>query len=143
MISNSRGELVRKWPVSPKTVADRVNTFIMKVQSSVQEDKRASPAVPVKKDGKNDKSALSRSASAALAMPVPASSAIASASTGVCIPVPPAAPVPESSAPVCVLTLEQAKQAAAVHSKCRNKGCSECMGLWFLPQSLWRMPSLS
>ena len=78
---------------------------------------------------------LSQMASAALATPAPMVSA---PSCAVPVSRPEAQEAPERPVPVQQLTLEQAKLAAQSHSKCRFKGCSECMGQRFLPPYIAR-----
>ena len=78
---------------------------------------------------------LSQMASAALATPV---TMVSAPSCAVPVSRPEAQEAPERPVPVQQLTLEQAKLAAQPHSKRRVKGCSECMGQWFLPQYIVR-----
>ena len=41
------------------------------------------------------------------------------------------------------LTQVQAVEAAKAHSKCLFKGCSECMGKWFIPRKVSYMKALA
>ena len=145
-VREHRGEPLIRKPVNIKDLLTRINKFISQVQPHLPAAAVAAPAT----SSSSTATAASAAASVASLQKI-AEAALEAVPTLDSAPAPsvsePARPVifgaagmgPDASDPEW--TSDMAVAAAALHSKCRYKGCTQCMRGWFIPRKLVRSAS--
>ena len=131
-VRHCRDELVIKLPVPVSRIIHRINKFISMVQSAQKTEHKSKPvdedSLPV--------STLQQLAAKAVASLDPVGPAAVTAPATVAKP--DAAPVAEKPSASPQLTAEQAAIAKQSCIKCDFKGCSHCMGQWFVTVKMWQ-----
>ena len=129
-VRKARNEPIHLHPVHLPTIIGRVNRWITAVTEAL-------PA--------SAKEATAPSASGSEPLPIensapPVAKVTKSASSGTAksLRATPSDPSKISYVPDEDFTLDMAHKAAAVHSKCRQKGCAECMRQYFVPKTFWK-----
>ena len=128
-VRKARNEPIKLAPVHIPSVLGRVNRWITAVTEAL-------PA--------SVKTASAPSASSSEPIPIadkpPVATVAKSGSSGTAKTprATPSDPSKISYVPDADFIAEMAEAAAAVHSKCRQKGCAECMRQYFIPKKVWK-----
>ena len=129
-VRKARNEPIHLVPVHIPSVIGRVNRWITAV-------KEALPASARKASAPNASSSEPIPI-ADIGPPVPTVAKSGSSGTAKTLRATPSDPSKISYVPDEDFTLDMASAAAAVHSKCRQKGCAECMRQYFIPKKFWK-----